>query len=182
MHDRHLTELSVSEFIQAVASADQPVPAGGSVAALTGAASAALLVLVSEVLERHTPGVLTQPRQFARDVQQQLLGLVEEDAAAFRAFLDSDRDSTARAMAAERAAGVPLDIGRACARIIELAGSIEPHVTGAMRLDLAAARDMAGAAARSALNIGEYNLRLVKDASSAEALKRDIDQLRRKQI
>jgi hypothetical protein len=33
VNDRQLTDLSVSEFVQAVASVDQPVPAGGSVAA-----------------------------------------------------------------------------------------------------------------------------------------------------
>ena len=59
MFDRHLTDLSVSEFLQAVASAAQPVPAGGSVAALSGAACAALLVLVCDVFERHRPDVLT---------------------------------------------------------------------------------------------------------------------------
>lgn len=46
MVDRQLTELSVSEFLEAVASAEQPVPPGGSVAAL-GAASAALIMLVA---------------------------------------------------------------------------------------------------------------------------------------
>jgi Formiminotransferase-cyclodeaminase len=34
---------SVQEFVSSVASTDEPVPAGGSVTALTGAASAALL-------------------------------------------------------------------------------------------------------------------------------------------
>jgi hypothetical protein len=70
MFERHLTDLSVSEFLQAIASAAQPVPAGGSGAALSGAASAALLVLVCDVLERHGPDVLTQPRQKAAELQQ----------------------------------------------------------------------------------------------------------------
>jgi formiminotetrahydrofolate cyclodeaminase len=91
MFDRRLTDRSVSEFLQAVASAEQPVLAGGSVAALSGAAGAALLVLACDVLERHAPDVLTQPRQKAADLQQKLLGLVDDDAAAFRAFLDTKR-------------------------------------------------------------------------------------------
>jgi formiminotetrahydrofolate cyclodeaminase len=57
MNERHLTDLSVAEFVRAVASPTQPVPAGGSVAALTGAVSAALLVLVCEVVERRKPGL-----------------------------------------------------------------------------------------------------------------------------
>ncbi|MBV8716067.1 MAG: cyclodeaminase/cyclohydrolase family protein [Chloroflexi bacterium] len=76
MPDTRLADLSLYEFVQAVASADQPVPAGGSVAALAGSASAALLVLVCDVLERHTPGVMTQPRSRARDLQQQLIALI----------------------------------------------------------------------------------------------------------
>jgi methenyltetrahydrofolate cyclohydrolase len=179
MPDRPLTDLSVTEFIGAVASAKQPVPAGGSVAALTGAASAALLALVADVIERHKPGVLAEVRQMARDLQQQLLELVEEDAAAFRAFLDADRDSQARVLAAPRAAIVPVDIGRACARIPELARAAEPHVSPAMQLDLGAARNMAAAAARSALDIAEHNLDQVSDASMREGLQRDIDQLRK---
>lgn len=42
--------------------------------------------------------------------------LVEEDAATFRSFFDSDRGSRAGVLAAERAAVVPLDLGRARAR------------------------------------------------------------------
>jgi hypothetical protein len=42
MCDR-LVELPVAEFVHLVSTADQPVPAGAGVAALTGASSAALL-------------------------------------------------------------------------------------------------------------------------------------------
>ena len=72
-----LIDLTVRDFVAAVASADEPVPAGGSVAALTGASSAALLALVCDVLERHTPGVLIQERERARALHQELLDLVD---------------------------------------------------------------------------------------------------------
>jgi formiminotetrahydrofolate cyclodeaminase len=135
-------------------------------------------VLVTEVLERRNPGVLAESRQTASQLEQQLLGLVDEDAAAYRAFLDAGRDSKGRVTAGGRAVGVPLEIGRACARIIDLVNVAEPHVTGAMRLDLGAAANMARAAAQSALNIAEYNLRLVSEPSTAQILKRDVDRLR----
>jgi formiminotetrahydrofolate cyclodeaminase len=133
MFDRHLTDLSVSEFLQAVASAAQPVPAGGSVAALSGAASAALLVLDCDVFER--PDVLTQSRQKAAELQQKLLALVDDDAAAFRAFLDTERGSPERQAGGSRVAQIPLDIGRACLEISQVVRSIEPHVAGSMRLE-----------------------------------------------
>jgi hypothetical protein len=43
---------------------------------------------------------------------------------------------------------------------------------------LGAARSVAGAAAQSALNIAEYNLRLVSDSHAAGAFRRDIVRLR----
>jgi formiminotetrahydrofolate cyclodeaminase len=163
MFDRQLTDLSVSEFLQAVASAAQPVPAGGSVAALSGAACAALLVLVCDVFERHRPDVLTQSRRKAAELQQKLLGLVDDDAAAFRGFLDTERGSAEREAGGSRVAQIPLDIGRACLEISQLVRSVEPHVAGSMRLDVATANNMAQAAARSAFNIAQDNLSLVVD-------------------
>jgi methenyltetrahydrofolate cyclohydrolase len=178
VNSRRLVDLSVADFVAAVGSAHEPVPAGGSVAALTGASSAALLALVCDVLERHTPGVLAQPRQAARGLQQQLLVLVDEDAAAFRAFLDAERGSRAREAAGARVAAVPLHISRACQEVVELEQSIAPHVRGAMHLDVSAARQLAAAAGRSALDIAEYNLSLVAEPSARQALRDDITALR----
>jgi hypothetical protein len=141
MFDRRLTDLSVSEFLQAVTLAAQPGPAGGSVAALSGAASAALLVLVCDVFEGHRPDVLTQSRQKAAELQQKLLGLVDDDAAAFRGFLDTERGSAEREAGGSRVAQIPLDIGRACLEAAQLVRNIEPHVAGSMRLDVATANN-----------------------------------------
>src|SRR5207248_5462209 len=105
--------------------------------------SGALLALVCEVLERKTRGALVQPLQRAGDLQQRLLGLVQEDAAVFRAFLDAEHGSSARHAAAQRVAEVPLEIGRASAEVLELVREVEPHVRRAMRLDVAAARRLA---------------------------------------
>lgn len=169
-----LVDLTVRDFVAAVASADEPVPAGGSVAACTGASSAALLALVSEVLERHTPGVLLQERDRARGLQQQLLELVDVDARAFRAFLDAERGSPARSEAGVGSVEAPMRIGRACLEVVGLAGAIEPHVRGAMHLDVGAARRMAEAGASSSLAIAEYNLRMVSDLTKRQALEAEI--------
>jgi len=178
MNSRGLLELSVREFVGAVASADQPTPAGGSVAALTGASSAALLALVCGVTERKSPGGLAQPLERARALQQRLLELVEQDAAAFRAFLDAPRSSPARQAAAERVAAMPLRIGGACLEVRALVAAIEPNVSGALQLDVGAARQLAQAAARSALDIAEHNLALVADPGVKERLGAEITALR----
>jgi methenyltetrahydrofolate cyclohydrolase len=180
MHSARLVELPVRDFVDAVGSADQPVPAGGSVAALTGAASAALLALVCEVLERKTPGVLAETLQSARSLQHQLLDLVDQDAAAFRAFLDAGRGTTARRAAAGSVARIPLQIGRASVEVLELARTLEEPVAGPMRLDVSAAEQLASAAARAALAIAEDNVRMLADPSAQQSLRDEIVALRRR--
>jgi formiminotetrahydrofolate cyclodeaminase len=170
--------MSVGEFVAAVASANEPVPAGGSVAALSGAASAALLVLVCGVLEHHRPGVVAAQRNQAHELQRRLLDLVDTDAAAFRAFLAAERGSPARQEAATRVAETPLEIARACGQVVELSQTLDPEIGGATRLDLGAGSQMAQAAMRSALDIAEYNLSLVADSAGKAALQSDIRQLR----
>jgi hypothetical protein len=46
-----------------------------------------LLVLACDVLEPHNPAAPTEPRKRAAELQQLLLALVNDEAAAFRAFL-----------------------------------------------------------------------------------------------
>jgi formiminotetrahydrofolate cyclodeaminase len=173
-----LVNLSVAEFVAAVASASEPVPAGGSVAALSGAASAALLVLVCSVLEQHHPGAVAAQQTRARELQRRLLELVDSDAEAFRAFLAAERGSSARREATTRVAEAPLAIARGCGEVVGLAQGLDPDISGATRLDLGAASHMARAAMRSALDIAEYNLSLVADSPRKQALQSDISQLR----
>ena len=178
MPDRPLVNLSVSEFVQAVASLEQPVPAGASVAALTGAACAALLVLVCDVHARPASGVLEHPRRDAATLQLQLLRFVDDDATAYQAFLASERGSDSRHSAAVQVVSVPLDIARACSQVVATAHAIEIHVRGTTLLDVGAAADMAGAAARSALDIAEHNLDMVPHSDTKESLRVEITRLR----
>lgn len=178
MNRPQLVELSVRDFVAAVASADEPVPAGGSVAAVTGAASAALLALVCDVVEGHSPGVLTEPLQTAQRLWRELLQFVDEDAEAFRTFLDTPRGSDARRAAGAEVAATPLRIGRTSVHVVDLVQLVEPQVRGAMHLDVDAARQLAASAAHSALNIAEYNLSLVADPTARTALRDEISALR----
>jgi formiminotetrahydrofolate cyclodeaminase len=180
MHNHRLTDLSVVEFVRAVASAEQPESAGGSVAALTGAASAALLALVCDMHQRHSPGALGALRHIAENLQRQLLELVDHDAAAFRALVESERGSNTRLAARPRVVTVPLEIGRACSEIPEVARALETYVRGAsMPPDIGAARRIAIAAGRSALDIAEFNLRLVGDQGIRDDLRTEIERLPR---
>src|SRR5436190_13871277 len=112
--DGALLDLSVKEFVASVASAETPVPAGGSVVALSGACAAALLVLVCEVARRHSPEDLHEQHHAAERLQGLLSKLVDEDAAAYQAFLATRRGTEDRQAAIHRVAATPLAIGRAC--------------------------------------------------------------------
>ena len=177
MAERQLTALPVRDFVELVASSRDPVPAGASVAALTGAASAALLVLACDVIEHHNAGLLEEHRRRARDLQEQLLVLVDEDADAYRAYLTAERGSIAGQAAAARAAEVPLAIGRACSHVAELAHAVAPSATGAIRLDVSAARQLSHAASRSAIEIAQHNLGLAADAGVRGTLQKEIARL-----
>jgi formiminotetrahydrofolate cyclodeaminase len=162
-----LVELTVAEFVEAVASTDQPAPAGGSISALTGASCAALLELVCGVRG------LGADAETAHELRQTLLELIDEDAVAVRAWLAAPRRSEAREEAGRTASAVPLRIARACSQVVHLARRID--VGGAVRFDVSAAETLAIAAAQAALDLVEANLRSALDPG---ALQDEIAQLR----
>jgi formiminotetrahydrofolate cyclodeaminase len=163
--EQRLVDLSVSEFVEAVASANQPAPAAGSVSALSGAACAALLELACGV---RGPADCVDT---ARGLRRALLGLIDQDAAAVEAWLRSPRAPEAR----RQALAVPLAIARACGEVVALAADVEPHSTGAVRFDVVAAQQLARAAALAALDLVEANLRSDADRTT---LQDEIDRVR----
>jgi len=168
----NLVERSVREFVDSVASVDEPVPAGGSVAALTGASSAALLALVSGVLERkHVSGVSGLLAR-AQDLQDRLLRLVDEDAEAYRAYLQR----VERAL--ERTTQTPLDVAAACLEVVDLSRELEGFSRGPLSSDVRTARTLASAALASALDIAEQNVLLHSDPAVQARLRDQISRLR----
>ena len=175
---RDLVDRSVAEFVEAVADPEQPVPAGGSVAALTAAASAALLALISGVLRRKHPTLLVEQQERANRLRRELLSLVEEDAAAFRAFLDARRAHGDLQVAVARTSQTPLQIARACLEVIDLSQEIEVNTSGPMLADVRAARLLTAAALRTVLEIADQNLDLVQDPAEKRDLQAEISRLR----
>jgi formiminotetrahydrofolate cyclodeaminase len=176
--DEALVDLSVREFVTSVASAETPVPAGGSVVALSGSCAAALLSLVCEVAQHHQPGALSDPHQSAERLQGLLLKLVDEDAVAYQAFLGTKRGTEDRQAATNRVAATPLAIGRACADLINLSRTIEAETRGPLLGDVRTARHLAQAAVRTAVDLAEQNLSLIGDAGARRSLETAITALR----
>lgn len=173
-----MIDLSLVEFLDAVASADHSVPAGGSVAALAGASSAALLALVCAVIQRRSPGELVQALHTLEAQQRALLALVDEDAAAFEAYVQARRSRNGLGSALERITRIPLAIGRASVEIIDLSHEVEGHEVRHMHGDVRAAQHLAQAAVRTALDIAEANVPLQKDPAARSRLIEEIARLR----
>jgi formiminotetrahydrofolate cyclodeaminase len=169
-----LLALPLGEFVARVASTDQPVPAGGSVSALVGASSAALLALACGVLVKHHGEEMEPLRQRAVALQARLLALLEEDAAAYHAFLESKRDPVAIGRMSE----VPLEIAAACAEAVALSGEVTQRIRGAVAADVGAAHRLAAAAREAVLDLADENVRAQRDPAAREALQLRIAQLR----
>jgi formiminotetrahydrofolate cyclodeaminase len=178
MTDSPLVDLSVREFVASVASAATPVPAGGSVVALSGACAAGLLALVCDVAQRHDAAAPGEERQTAVRLQRLLLKLVDEDAAAYQAFLATRRGTEDRQAAINRVAATPLAIGRACFDLVGLSRTVEQHTRGPLLGDVRAARHLAEAGLRTAVDLAEQNLELQPEASARRALEAEIARLR----
>jgi formiminotetrahydrofolate cyclodeaminase len=173
-----LVQLQVAQFVAEVGSAETPVPAGGSVVALSGSCAAALLGLVCAVAQRHQAGVLVEERQTAERLQRLLLKLVDEDAVAYQTYLATRRGTEERQAAINRVAATPLAIGRACVDVIVLSHRLDEHTRGPMLGDVRAALHLAQAGVRTAVDLAEQNLELQPDASARRALEAEIGRLR----
>jgi formiminotetrahydrofolate cyclodeaminase len=174
LSDKRLVALSVEEFVAKVASTDEPVPAGGSVAALTGACAAALLALASGVLVRRGASGTEALQERASALQRQLLELVDEDAAAYDAFLEAKRDPAAIA----RMNDVPLRVAAACRDVSRLGEHVAAHLGGAIAADVHAAGTLAEAARAASLDLAEANISAVRDPVAHAQLRARIQELR----
>jgi formiminotetrahydrofolate cyclodeaminase len=162
--DRIAGDMSVSELLDDIRGAPS-APAGGTVAGLAVAMSAALL----EMAARHDPssdeldGAVAQ----AASCRRVALRLAEEDAAAFAAADASlrnppgddqvDRDA-ALGNALDRASAVPLRISHVAADVVDLGVVVAGLSTDDRRPDVATAVLLAEAACAAAAHLVEVNL------------------------
>ncbi|MBN2549089.1 MAG: glutamate formimidoyltransferase [Anaerolineales bacterium] len=162
---------SANAFLDALADGT-PAPGGGSAAAYSGAAGAALVAMVARLTlgKKKYAEVETQMQAMleqAETLRADLTAAIERDAAAFNAVMaafklpkDTPEQETARQQAVEQAtlnaARVPLEVAGKAVQVIELA------LQAARLGNLNAISDGAtgGALARAALTGAGYNVRI----------------------
>lgn len=168
-----LSDLTLDLLLERLASSD-PVPGGGSAAALAGAMGAALVGMVAELTigrpeyAEHEAAIagLRADAHARRDL---LRDLAEEDAAAYASVIharrmpkDSQPELEARAAALRTAmvdaARVPMRTAVVAAEVLELAGRIAPIGNRNAVSDAGVAAQLAAAALRGALLNVRINL------------------------
>ena len=187
-----LTELTVKDFLNKVAGSD-PVPGGGSIAALNGALASALAAMVAN---------LTIGKKKYAEVQEDMLAIAQEAEGLMTAFTtdidrdsdaydrvfacfkmpkDTDEEKAARSAAIQEAtkyaAQVPLEVARrACAlmpRIAEVARRGNQNAVTDACVAMLSARNAVLAAL---LNV-RINLSSLKDQALVARLQAEADEL-----
>ena len=175
-----LTDLTSKEFLTALASS-APAPGGGGGAAMAGGLAAALSSMVANLTlgkEKFAP-VEPEVKELlaeAEEVRQNLLMLVEEDAAVFNSFMScyklpkaTEAEKAARTAAirnaAKQAAEVPLAIARASFKVLQLAHRLVIIGNPGVITDGACSALLA----RAALRCAEYNVRINLGLTKDEA-------------
>jgi formiminotetrahydrofolate cyclodeaminase len=164
-----LDELTVRDLAERLASAE-PIPGGGSAAAIGGTLAAALVRMVVALSVGRPAHAADE--EALRDIalaasgwQSELLGLANQDAAAYASVVrarrlprDTDLERTARAgqvnAAVRDATRVPLRIVEVASHVLDLAVRLAPIGNPHAASDTGVAAQMASAAMRgAALNV-----------------------------
>jgi formiminotetrahydrofolate cyclodeaminase len=173
--------------------AKEPIPGGGSVAALTGALAAGLLSMVAnftvgkekyQAVEAEVGRILLE----AESLRAQLGRSTEEDSEAY-AFVSSayalpkatDEEKAARSAAIQdalrQAVQIPVQVALACHRVIELSCDLVDKGNPGLVSDVGVAVVLAQAALHSAVLNVEVNLGGIKDAAFSQALAEQVEPL-----
>ena len=182
-----LNDLPARELIERMASGD-PIPGGGSAAALAGAMGAGLMRMVVALTTgrpaaaEHEPE-LTEIAVAAATLQSELINLVELDAVAYDAVIrarrlprDTDLERQARAVqvaaAVREATRAPLQTARLAEQVLSLGERLAPIGSRNAISDVGVGALLAAAALRGAVLNVEINLPALDD----DALRTDAAQ------
>jgi len=188
------TEQKVSEFLDALAS-KEPVPGGGSGAALAGGLGAALVSMVCNLTigkkgyeQAWEP--LTELRVRSEELRARMVELLEADTQAYGKVMETYRlpRDTAEAKAARKeamqaalrhAAEVPLQIAESCGAVVDLALPAAELGNRWAVSDAGVGALLAEAAMHAALLNVEINLASIDDQAFVAATRQRIEAMTR---
>jgi methenyltetrahydrofolate cyclohydrolase len=175
-----LADLSVREFLDELAS-NSPAPGGGSVSALAGAMAAGLLhmvlgLTVGREVFFSAEAELTPLVAETERLRMDLLGLVDEDTAAYNGVLaafrlprETDEQKRARAAgvqdAFKRAADVPMEVASRCVEVLRLCPTLLEKGNPNALSDAGVAGRMAFAGLQGAAMNVRINLPSIKEGA-----------------
>jgi glutamate formiminotransferase/formiminotetrahydrofolate cyclodeaminase len=166
-------------------SVDSPAPGGGSAAALMGAVGAALESMVANltVRNRDCSGSWEEMLELApraQEIREDLVRAIDDDTRAFNAWMDTARLKGDVQAAILEAIEVPMRVLRRCPGILEMAEALESRGMQSSLSDAAVGASAARAAAAGASYNVLINLPQLEDASSAEGIRSEADDLLRR--
>ena len=186
------SHLSLAQLLDAFAS-NQPVPGGGSAAALAGAVGASLLIMVAGLPKtRHGTdeerSALTAAAARLRPLRDELASLIDRDSEAYTSVINAYRlpRSTDAEQAARRdaideamraATEAPLATIRACERAMREAEVIASSGAASASSDVAVGIELLKTAARGAGMNVDTNLAAVKDAEYVRRVSQELRDL-----
>jgi len=192
MAERPMDELSLTDYLAALAGSD-PAPGGGSAAALAAALAAASGEMVANftVGKKKYADVEAEVREYLEalgDIRARLRELVQADVAAYSAVgdaygmaRDTGEDKSARSAAIQDAlrgaAEVPLALARCCAELAEYLPPLAEKGNRNLISDVGVAARLCEAAFDCALLNVEVNLALMEDAEFALRARMELDTL-----
>jgi formiminotetrahydrofolate cyclodeaminase len=178
-------DLTVADFVSQLASGE-PVPGGGSAAAIAGSLGAALVAMVAALSEDRPKyaeheALLAESKAAALELADRFLDLGDEDAAAYGGFgvamkmpRDTDEEKAARTAAiraaARAASDAPFRTVQACLEFAALAEALAGRSNRNASSDLEVSSLMAVAAAHAAAANVFVNLPAVGDEAAAQDL------------
>lgn len=190
-----LVELSVNDFLGKTASSD-PVPGGGSIAALSGALAAGLAEMVANLTLRRKDYALVEEEmkkisKEASRFRKKLVQDVDKDADAYNQVLSAfrlpkateiEKEQREQAIQAglKQAALIPLSVAKDAFNIIDLAKQVVMKGNKNAVTDGAVATMMARTAVLSALYNVKINLGSIKDKAFVDDVLKQIQQLEMK--
>ena len=180
---------TIDRFLATLAS-DSPTPGGGAVAALAGAAGAALIEMVCNLTidKKNNEDAWDRMREVrgeAERARSELVTLADRDATAFDGVIeafrmpkDTEEQKAGRAAAIQRgylaAAQIPLEIARASASLMPLALETVDRGNVNAASDGVSAAQMLFAGTECAIYNVQINAAALKDEAAAAALRDEV--------